>query len=165
VDGNQHHICTRILRWRSYKILWWVTSKVSRRRLLPPEPWYSVRLVLISYSAFAVCCMICVVHTFHIVKLWAYLHHCMEKKSFLFRHVQKRRLFLPLFSFLRYLPKLKMRIFPNYLKNGGRHMVLDALWSHTKLYLIRHFPPPEICPHGPQKSPQILIPDDKLLCK
>lgn len=152
MDGNQHHICTRIQRWRSYKILWWVTSKVSRRRLLPPEPWYSVRLVLISYSAFVVCCMICVVHTFYIVKLWAYLHHCKEKKSFLFRrflfrHAQKRSLFPPLFSFLRYLPKLKMRIFPNYLKNGGEAhgfaclVITHKVMPHKTLFFLQKYVP------------------------
>lgn len=46
------------------------------------------------------------------------LYTCTEKKSL-----------PPLFPFLPYLPKLKMRIFPNYLKNGGRgrHMVLDVV--------------------------------------
>jgi len=154
VDGNQHHICTRIQRWRSYKILWWVTSRVSRRRMLSPEPWYSVRLVPSSCSVFAICRMICFsAHIAHcevmglLAPLYGVdklpLYTCTEKKSL-----------LPLCSFLPHLSKFKMRISLNYLKKGRRHVVLDALWSHTKLCLIKHFFfPRNISPWSPKITP------------
>jgi len=143
VDRNQHHIRIRIQRWRSYKIFWWVTSKVSRRRTLPPESWYSVRLVLISCNAFAVCCMICVLHwsyglTFTIV--WS------GKASSLHKH--RKKSLHPLFSFLPYLSKLKMRIFPNYLKNGGEAhgfgclVITHKVMPHKTLFffLLKYVP-------------------------
>ena len=89
------------------------------------------------------------------------LYTCTEKKSL-----------PPLFSFLPYLPKLKLRIFPNYLKNGGGSEWLEAhgfgclvfthkVMPHKTLFFLSS----EICPHGPQKSPHIVTPDDKLLSK
>jgi hypothetical protein len=54
VDWNQCHVYTHIQRWRRYKMLWWITSEVSRRRILSPEPWYSVRLVHIMFLNFQV---------------------------------------------------------------------------------------------------------------
>ena len=75
----------------------------------------------------AVCCMVCVLHTLHIVKLWAYLQHCVEWISFLFTHAQKRSPFSPYFLFYHIYPNLRWEFYLIIWKMGRRHMVLDVL--------------------------------------
>jgi hypothetical protein len=51
------------------------------------------------------------------------LYTCTEKKSL-----------LPLISFLPHLPKFKMRILPNYLKNGEEAHGFGCPCNHTQNY-------------------------------